>query len=137
MQRSCDFCGMSYLARSRSSRFCSSTCRLRNHRSPVRAVSALPVHASPPGGLVAAITAEFEQSGLLGTVLAQQALVLARRVESPLESGSGVASASKELRTVVAALRACRVEDDPLDELRRRREWKVAAGGRSRASTGP
>jgi hypothetical protein len=51
------------------------------------------------------------------------ALQLARRIEAPGESGSGMAALSKELRAVMAdVVKDAATGPDPLDELRARRD---------------
>ncbi len=127
MKRSCDFCGIEYEPKSPKSRFCSPRCRVRNHRSPASAtVTPLPVRQDAPGGLVEALRAELAVNGMVDTVQGQQALALAARIESPAETGSGVASLSKELRVVMGELAGRVVADDPLDEIRARRLRKLA-----------
>lgn len=129
MNRACDFCGAGYETSSRTSRFCSSRCRLRNHRSPASTtVTAFPAPQERPGALSVAIRAELVGAGMLDTVLGQQALALAVRMESPGETGSGVASLSKELRVVFAELAGRVVVEDPLDEIQARRRRKLARG---------
>jgi hypothetical protein len=72
---------------------------------------------------------ELEDAGRLDTVFGQAALVLARRIESPMETGSSIASMTKQLReTMVDALKGAAVAADPLDEIRARRDSKRIAG---------
>lgn len=84
-----------------------------------------PVEDVPTGGLVDATKRELETAEVLDTVLGQQALALAQRILSPASTGASVASLSKELRTVMSeATAGVKVADDPLDELRARRDRK-------------
>lgn len=139
-RRSCDVCSREYVAQRRSSRFCSDTCRKRNLRRPgvdevadVVEIPAAPAPepARPPRlALTATTAAELEAAGRLETVLGQQAMVLARRIDgaAALETGSAVASLSREFRAVMAeALAGVRAAADPVDELRARRDSKRSA----------
>lgn len=136
MRRACDSCGREYVAKRSSSRFCSDRCRKRAQRAPGGSLTpavALPV-TGPPVALVAAVRRELESADRLDTVLGQQALDLARRVEdSSGETGAGLASLSKELRTVMtAAMAGVETAASPLDELRARRDRKRAKSGGDR-----
>lgn len=131
MERSCDNCGGAYEAKRPSSRFCSDLCRKRSSRSPVPTESFGSVHTD--GGEVVRFVGPVETAavGLIdlrqmtGTPQAEMALALARRLDSPKETGSAVASMTKQLRDLMDDLdrRGVRVAD-PLDELRSRREAK-------------
>lgn len=78
-----------------------------------------------------ATTAELEAAGKLDTMLGQQALALARRMSGEV---TGVAALSKELSRVMAAAVAnmpgagSAAVADEVDELRKRRNAKRAAG---------
>lgn len=145
MERSCDMCGKAYTPKRVTSQYCSSACRTRATRlraagvRPALAAVApapqgIPVAAAAPaagspagGGLVASTRQQLEVAGRLDSILGQQALVLAARLEvtSGVDTGSSLAAVSKELRAVMAeALAGVAVADDPIDELRRRRELK-------------
>lgn len=79
------------------------------------------------GGLAGAIQRELSAAGRLDTYLGQQALMLADRIGSSMDTGSSVAALSRELREVMAkALDGVKVAADPLDELRARRAAKSA-----------
>lgn len=130
MQRSCDACGKLYEAKRVTSKYCGSGCRTRVSRAekpktPVRIGVA--AQSAFRGGLYESTLARLEEVGRLETVLGQQALFLAQRLEaSLLDSGSSLASLSKELRAVMdAALEGVAKAADPVDELRRRREAKL------------
>lgn len=138
MSRECESCGVSFGAKSPRARFCSDRCRKRAQRTP----AARAVKRGVEAPVVASVAAGADRSGLFGvtsrqleavdrldTVLGQQALALAARIVSPVESGASVASLSKEFRAVMAeALEGVAVAADPMDELRRRRDLKRAAG---------
>lgn len=143
--RTCAGCGQSLEGRAPSARTCSATCRQRvryrrqrgqlppaeeRGRSEKRARRVAAVDDGSPGlpALVDAVHRELEQAGKVDTVLGQQALALALRVLSPVDTGSAVASVSRELRAVMAAV----VEDagetgDALDELASRRASRAAS----------
>jgi len=72
---------------------------------------------------------QLDAAGRLETYQGQAALELARRIVSPFESGSSVASMTKQLRETMAdALKGAAVAADPLDEIRRRRDLKRGVG---------
>ena len=82
---------------------------------------------SIPTGLGSVTARELEAADRLDTVLGQAALVLARRIESPMETGSSIASMTKQLRETLAdALKGAQRVADPLDEIRARRDSKRA-----------
>ena len=128
MQRKCASCGRSYQAARPNSKFCGDTCRKRAQRSPKPTTMKQP--KAPPVlvvGLGAVTARELEAADRLDTVLGQAALVLARRIESPMETGASVASMTKQLRETLAdALKGAAQAADPLDEIRARRESKRA-----------
>jgi len=137
MQRKCASCGRSYQATRPNSKFCGDTCRKRAQRSPKK--SPQPVDLSLPELLAGlgsaktswpltdAATRELEAADRLDTVLGQAALVLARRIESPMETGASIASMTKQLRETLAdALKGAQQVADPLDEIRARRDSKRA-----------
>jgi len=76
------------------------------------------------------VLAELERADKVATVLGQAALVLARRLDLPsMDTGSAIAALVKQLETTLAAALADAKEDnDELEELRRRREARMAAG---------
>lgn len=125
LQMTCEICGTAYEARRASSRFCSDRCRQRRRRAPGTPRST----SLPPLGLVEAARRELEAVGLQGSVLAAVALALAERIESPTETGSAVASLSREFRAVMDQLAGRAAVVDPLDELNARREAKRQAHG--------
>lgn len=131
MQRHCDSCGTTYEAKRKSSRFCSDTCRKRAQRAPQ---TVKPEESSTEAlrrlyELEYTTRSQLEAVGRLNTVLGQQALMLAHRICSPMETGGAVASLSKEFRAVMdAAMDGVDVAENPLDELRERRDRKRAAG---------
>jgi len=133
MDRECDACGRSYVARRATSRFCGGTCQKRAERAraagtPLRAVPHDDLGAAP-SELVQAVTRELEAVGRLGSVAGQIALVLARRIGSRRETGAATASLARELSTTMdKALGGVAQAADPLDEIRARRDRKRSAG---------
>lgn len=84
-------------------------------------------------GLISAVVSELTEANRLNTALGQQALRLAVRMEtSRSDTGAAIASLSKELRAVMhQALAAAEDANDPVDDLRARRDAKrgnAAAG---------
>lgn len=137
MTRNCDVCRKPFDAKRPQARFCGATCRKRASRgagptvaAPKPAVSA-PLPAEAAGaGLIASVVNELTAAGRLSTALGQCALRLAVRMEtSTVDTGAGLASMSKELRAVMAqALANAEESDDPIDELRARRDRKRRTG---------
>jgi len=77
-------------------------------------------------GLIEAVERDLAAAGRLNTVLGQQALLLARRIGSPVDTGASVASMSRELREVMArAVDGVPFAADPLDEIAARRAAKL------------
>ncbi len=134
MNRECDACGTEYEAQRKTSRYCSTRCRMRASRR----IEA-PVAAESPGSgeLVEALRRELADAGRLDTALGQQALALAVKLASPFDTGSAMAAVSRELRAVrEEALRGAEHVADPLDELRLRRDAK-RAGARAAQPPAP
>lgn len=126
-------------------KYCGATCRKRAQRgtvvtrtesvtssgkSPDQAVTSIAPDVDPPNSsLVMATRNELEAANVANTMLGQMALSIAAQM-SRGETAGGMASLSKELSRVSAeALRAAvPLVADPIDELARRREEKLAAG---------
>lgn len=132
MQRSCDACGRSYEAKRATSKYCGSNCRTRVSRAggapQPKVVVALDRPTGLLGDLVDVTRRRLEAVDRLDTVLGLQAVFLADQLVNGgrAESGSSLASLSKELRAVMdAALEGVAKAADPVDELRRRREAKL------------
>lgn len=121
MQRCCIVCGRKYEARQANSRTCSATCRSRKARG-----AADPPAADSP--LVRALARELEAAGKLDSLHGQQALALAARM-SGAQTSAGVASLSRELRTVMTAAigSSSPTNADVIDELKKRRDAKRAS----------
>ncbi|WP_217349378.1 hypothetical protein [Mycolicibacterium fortuitum] len=80
----------------------------------------------PQVGLIASVVNDLTAAGRMQSVLGQQALRLAIRLEtSTVDTGAGLVSLSKELRALMSlALAGAEDESDPVDELKSRRDEK-------------
>lgn len=131
--RACEGCGGSLEGKRRDARTCSPRCKERLMKRQQRGTvvelppAAAAVDAEPP--LVAKLMRELDAAGRLDTTDGEHAVFLARRlVAAQMDTGSAVASLSKELRTARAeALKGCQASDSRLDELRARRDAKRGA----------
>jgi hypothetical protein len=140
VQATCEECGIGFEAQRSTAKFCTTRCRTRATRrradgrpapaleAPPQALSA-PQHGEDVPLLVAATIGELAAAGRLSTTLGQTAVKLAERLVSRSETGSAVASLSKELRaTMAAALAGGKTGEDPLDEFTERRHRKASGG---------
>ena len=132
MEHRCESCRRSYETKSPKSRFCSSTCRSRAHRSgPIGVVSGLPAAADRSGELVAWVEKHLEDANRLDTFAGQAAVDIARRIdETPAAPLSQVAAAHRELRAAVAeAIKGANATKSALqkrrDELAERRQKRA------------
>lgn len=158
MRATCEWDGVEFDAQRVTARYCSTRCRVAASRAraqgrpspadehaappppPPPAPPAVPAAASPvvppdPAGggdvplLVAATISELAAANRLSTTLGQQAVKLAERMVSRSETGSAVASLSRELRaTMAAAVAGAGQGGDPLDEFTKRRLNKASGG---------
>lgn len=153
MKRNCNWCTKPYDSTRPTSKFCSTTCRVRNSRA---VPSAPPVEVSsrkqkvrsaasssksaansitpdvdpkPPGEhpFVTSTRQELEVAGVLDSVTGQQVLLLAVQM-CGRETAGGMTSLSKEFSRMRAeVLRSVpSAVIDPVDEVRARREKKMA-----------
>lgn len=151
MEVICATCEQPFVAKRRTATYCSTQCRVRAHRTKppalpgtVQAAAAKktaqaktrsqpPPDTDPdePGSVADAVRAELEKAERVGTVMGQAALVLARRIDhSAMDTGSAVSSLVKQLSASLdAALAGAVVEEDTVDELRRRRDIKLGIAG--------
>lgn len=126
----CHGCGETFEAKQANARWCSSKCRMRVTRGARPALT--PVPDLPPGqqGVTRAVIAALEKAGERDTVNGAIALLLSRRIDADTDTASGKAALSRELQRVMAeVLKTPPAEGDFLDELRRRREVKLAQSG--------
>lgn len=141
MDRACDVCGTAYTAKRASSRYCSPRCKTRAHRAPdtVKAqpkaqAPVVPIPTPEPTDALAVSVAESTRRALvdlgrLESPLGQATMVLARRLDNPgSDTGAGLASLAKQYQaTFAVATEGAKTEEDPLDELRARRDRKKQA----------
>lgn len=143
-------CGVEFEAKQPSARSCSAKCRKRASRAGLDLVPVPPRTFEPVAEVPVQVperiaapeplaTSEFEQAtrdelekvGQADSMLGQQVLIVARRMSSGTETGSALATLSKEHSRLMGALGAGVKHVDPVDEVSRRREEK-----RARATTG-
>ena len=123
MIRTCETCGVEFVAQRSDARFHNDACRKRAARRP-RPVSADGVR-EPSTRLVEATARDLEAAGLLHTVEGQLALIVAERIAAAGETSSGVAALSKEFSRLMADIwSAHRGRSGFLDELQARRDRK-------------
>lgn len=128
MERECVVCGQSFTAERSSRRYCGSGCRAKasetraRERSGPARVRQLPgaddgSAPEPSDSVEVAVRADLEKAKKRGTVLGQQALAIARRLDHAMaDSGSAVAALSKELTGLMAQVIVPDDESDALDE---------------------
>ncbi len=131
--KACERCGSQFQAFKATARFCSATCRVAAHRAAKSGGAVVSLESRRRAERVAAMSgdvhdiesavrAELGEAGL-DSVLGQQAILLARRLDSQIDpSGSAVASLSKQLTALVAEAlgkTGGKDESDPLTEIQR------------------
>jgi hypothetical protein len=137
-------CGKVFEGQRRSARFASATCRKRASRAPkdpaarpkrpagkatpaARETPAKTPKAAPVSKFEVATRQELDKIGQADSMLGQQVLIVARRMSSGAETGSALATLSKEHSRLMATLGAgAKAQVDPVDEVSRRREEKRA-----------
>lgn len=129
MSRACVACGASFEAQRDSARYCSAKCRKRGSRGGLTGVVVEPpAPRVVTGAMVEATRARLVEAGVLDTMEGQAALLIAERMESGNDTGSGIAALNRELAaTVDRALSQRAAAADPMDELRARRERRNAS----------
>ncbi len=133
MDRECASCGLQYVARRATSRFCGGTCQKRAERARAAGMR-LPAAnlddlGAAPSLLVEAVSRELDEVGRLSSVGGQMAVLLAQRIASRRETGSATAALAKQLHlTMTWALGGVAQPADPLDEIRARRDAKRRRG---------
>lgn len=116
MTRCCDSCGSEYLAKRANSRFCSDRCRKRAQRGDV---VDFPSRQPETGALEAAARVELETAGVVESFLGQDALRLARMVDTGKGTDAAMATLNRELRATMAeALSRAARPDSPVTRLR-------------------
>lgn len=130
-------CGTVFDAKRASAKTCSAKCRKRASRAgwspPPREVTLVPAAdlPEPPRAPEAsmfeiATRTELEKLGVADSMLGQQVLIVARRMSNGTETGSALATLSKEHSRLMGALGAGGKQVDPVDEVARRRGEKLA-----------
>ncbi len=129
MERTCDVCGTTYVAKRAAARYCSDTCRKRAQRAGVnKDRQPAPQPEAPSAGVYAATLARVTAGGVEGSESAQAALVLAARIDAGLDSGASIAAMVRQLHaTMAVAMENAERAADPIDELRRRRAARRAS----------
>jgi len=118
-------CGVKFEAQRSTAKYHSPACRKAASRSPGRKRDRA-TKGSGVSDFEVATREELERVGKAGSMLGQQVLIVARRMASGTETGSALATLSKEHSRLMAALGAGGKESDPVDEVGRRREEKRA-----------
>lgn len=127
-------CGTTFEAKSTRAVYCSPLCRKRGSRaglrsvksspSPADATPAPPVDVSDVGSVTGAAISQLAKAGALESPVGLAAVKLAQLIDSasPL-NGTSVAGWTKEMRAALAEATAAAppAEDDPIDELERKR----------------
>lgn len=135
MERLCVSCGAPLPAPKSSGRprtkceSCSpARARDARRRAPHKLAEVAPLESSPtrPSGLLGATRRQLEDAGRLDSIAGQAALVLAEQLVNGQHSGAGYAALVRELRATIAeALDGAAVANDPLDEIKLRRDLKL------------
>ena len=129
--RPCASCGKPFEGVRSTARYCSGACRKRAQRGAKVSQIRPDVTEAGETGLVAAVKRELTEADRLETALGQATVRLAERIDSGADTGSAVASLTRELRaTLEAATAGARVAASPLaqmrDELAERRRARSA-----------
>lgn len=124
MQLTCAVCGNPFESKRAHAKYCSSTCRSRRSR---RGGAATDTTTVQPLSMVEVTQAELIRLARLDTVEGQLAMTLAFRLASAAETGSAIATLSKDLSRVMGLLRAGAVTTlDEVEAARQRRDEKLA-----------
>lgn len=126
MVRNCDVCGKAYEAKTKRSRYHSETCRKRAQRGG----TIVPLRERPtvPSAFESTMQV-LEMADRLSSPAGVNALLLAAKLDAGGDTGSAMAALSKQhLAALEEALRDAPVAADPLDELRVRRQRRLADG---------
>lgn len=124
MQVTCP-CGAAFEAQRSTAKFCSPRCRQRSKRSPAAGTSS--GSSKSPSAFEKVTLRELKKLGKLDTMLGQQVLIIARRMANGGETGSAIASLSRDHSRLMALLGSGEDPDltDPVsaaeDEIARKR----------------
>ena len=134
----CRACGAGFEAQRSTARYCSAACRMRVHRAGgnVPAPPVVPVVGdSGDVSVGAAVRRELEELGALDTADSALALSLARRIDSDSETGTAIASLSRQLSQALdRARRSAPRPASKLDEIRARRDARIAEAAARRGA---
>lgn len=131
MMVTCQRCGDEFTAQKSTAKFCSASCRVAWHRASAKPGGVVSLDSRrkaerlQPAASVEDVTSAVraELGDQVSTALGQQALLLARRLDSGQDpSGAAVASLSKQLVDVMARVydkAGASGEVDPLAEIQR------------------
>ena len=136
----CQQCGVEFESKRSHAKFCGATCRQRSRRrtsTPVADELAAGDGGAQPeslmadlltdGGVVVATKRDLEQAKKADSVAGRQALLVAARMSMLTTTGSELAALSKELsRLMYLAIGKGVAEADPIDEVKRARDKKIA-----------
>ena len=128
-------CGARFEAKSPRAVYCSDRCKKRGYRAGLKSSRTTdPTPAPPPevaelGSVTGAVIAELAEANALGSAAGLTAVKLAGLIDaaSPMV-GQSVAGWAREMRAALDAAKgsAPAVEEDPLDELERKRAARRA-----------
>lgn len=128
MKRSCDACGIPYIAKRANSRFCSDTCRKRGQRGQSSAAARDVEPSQSDSDIVRVTRSTLEAAGRLDTVAGASAMELARSI--PNSGDSAKAGLVRELRAAVSqATAGAEPVEDEVSRARRLRDEKRRAAG--------
>lgn len=116
-------CRKSFVPKNTRQKFCSTTCRVAASRRPAEKTSAARKATEAAGrSFERATRAELVKLKELDSLRGQQLMFLAARMSDPAETGSSIASLSKEHSRLMDELRAGKPKGDFVDEVRERRD---------------
>lgn len=141
--RNCEECGQPFEAKTKRGRFCGATCRVRANRRPTKVGKAkaeaqqdvgdsvVQLPATPPAPVYDTLADQVRQSltdaEALDTISGMAALRVAQQIDRGGDSGSAVATLSKELSRLVseAKAEAAPRRKDAADEIMQRAGEKI------------
>lgn len=120
LQRLCEECGADFEAKTKRAKFCTTACRVRANRRPSKvgrakssgAAEVVQLHTAPSStvddpedSLAGQVRRTLSEIDALTTVAGMAALRVARQIDKGEDSGSAVATLSKELSRLMAEAR--------------------------------
>ena len=142
IDRPCEECGATFPAKTKRAKYCTTACRVRANRRPSKVGKAkaeaagavvvpigksAPVHQDAEGGLATQVRETLTELDALTTVAGMAALMVARQIDKGQDSGSAVATLSKELSRLMTEARAeaAPKQRDGVDDVMRRAAEKL------------